>query len=235
MPQWNAIVFERNCEDNSTPTSVGRVSEQIFWNSFPNTGLPCTGKGKLYLCNDETVVVTRAHIATVVGRLDSEGKFGHDNRAGVPGQLHRLSVMRSREVRGHSLPRSIHDHGRLLVGRSRGFVSACIGLMDALRCTHVADEEHAVRLAYPLATTTLPSSATVHFAAQETKTSTAVPCNRGGVYTGSPSGLVGTFRAALASSTTCSSTLRTAQVSWPYDVYRTPDRLSRFCGVSSIT
>lgn len=56
-------------------------------------------RGKLYLCDDETVVVTKAHVDKVVGRLDSEGRFGHDNRAGVPGQLHRVSVMRSREVK----------------------------------------------------------------------------------------------------------------------------------------
>ncbi|CBJ28810.1 expressed unknown protein [Ectocarpus siliculosus] len=35
----------------------------------------------------------------VVGRLDLEGKFAGDNRAGVPGQLHRISVMRGREGR----------------------------------------------------------------------------------------------------------------------------------------
>eukprot|EP00752_Nemacystus_decipiens_P003801 g3497.t1 len=52
---------------------------------------------KLYLCNNETIVVARAHIDKVVGRLDSEGRFGFDNRAGVPGQLHRVSVMRSRD------------------------------------------------------------------------------------------------------------------------------------------
>lgn len=60
--------------------------------------LACSERGKLYLCNDEAVVVTKAHIDRAVGRLNSEGRFGHDNRAGVPGQLHRVSVMRSREV-----------------------------------------------------------------------------------------------------------------------------------------
>ncbi|CAN0421857.1 unnamed protein product, partial [Ectocarpus sp. 13 AM-2016] len=52
---------------------------------------------KLFLCSDEGVVVTKEHIDMVVGRLDLEGKFAGDNRAGVPGQLHRISVMRSRE------------------------------------------------------------------------------------------------------------------------------------------
>ncbi|CAM9303322.1 unnamed protein product [Ectocarpus sp. 13 AM-2016] len=57
------------------------------------------GRGKLFLCSDEGVVVTKEHIDMVVGRLDLEGKFAGDNRAGVPGQLHRISVMRSREGR----------------------------------------------------------------------------------------------------------------------------------------
>ncbi|CAN0118413.1 unnamed protein product [Ectocarpus fasciculatus] len=57
------------------------------------------GRGKLFLCSDKSVVVTKEHIDRVVGRLDLEGKFAGDNRAGVPGQLHRISVMRSREGR----------------------------------------------------------------------------------------------------------------------------------------
>lgn len=57
-----------------------------------------TGRGKLYLCSDEAVVVTKGHIEKMVGRLDSEGRFGADNRAGLPGQLHRISVMRSKQV-----------------------------------------------------------------------------------------------------------------------------------------
>ncbi|CAN0377474.1 unnamed protein product [Ectocarpus sp. 12 AP-2014] len=57
------------------------------------------GRGKLFLCSDKSVVVTKEHIDMVVGRLDLEGKFAGDNRAGVPGQLHRISVMRSREAR----------------------------------------------------------------------------------------------------------------------------------------
>ena len=48
-------------------------------------------------------MVTRAHIDKVAGRLDSEGRFGLDNRAGVPGKLHRVSVMRSREVGADSI------------------------------------------------------------------------------------------------------------------------------------
>ncbi|CAM9105391.1 unnamed protein product, partial [Scytosiphon promiscuus] len=55
------------------------------------------GRGRLFLCSDETVVATKEHIDKVVGKLNAEGKFAGDNRAGVPGQLHRISVMRSRE------------------------------------------------------------------------------------------------------------------------------------------
>ncbi|CAN0384867.1 unnamed protein product, partial [Hapterophycus canaliculatus] len=50
----------------------------------------------MFLCSDETVVVTKEHIDKVVGDLDNERRFAGDNRAGVPGQLHRISVMRSR-------------------------------------------------------------------------------------------------------------------------------------------
>lgn len=51
------------------------------------------------MCSDESVVVTPTHIDQVVGRLELEGRFGEDNRAGFPGQLHRLSVMRRKQVR----------------------------------------------------------------------------------------------------------------------------------------
>lgn len=57
------------------------------------------GRGRIYLCSDESVVVTKKDIEKLVGRLDLEGKFGDDNRAGFPGQLHRLSVMRRTKVR----------------------------------------------------------------------------------------------------------------------------------------
>lgn len=44
--------------------------------------------------------MTAKDLKKVVGRLDLEGKFGQDNRAGFPGQLHRLSVMRRKQVSG---------------------------------------------------------------------------------------------------------------------------------------
>lgn len=58
------------------------------------TRLAVAGRGRVYLCSDDRVVVTKEHIDKVVGRLQLEGKFGDDNRAGFPGQLHRVSVMR---------------------------------------------------------------------------------------------------------------------------------------------
>lgn len=54
------------------------------------------GHGRVFLCSDESVVVTKEHIDELVGELDREGRFGDDNRAGFPGQLHRLSVMRTK-------------------------------------------------------------------------------------------------------------------------------------------
>ncbi|CAM9544577.1 unnamed protein product, partial [Laminaria digitata] len=44
-------------------------------------------------------VVTARDIDNVVGQLEIDGKFGEDNRAGFPGQLHRLSVLRRRQDR----------------------------------------------------------------------------------------------------------------------------------------
>lgn len=44
--------------------------------------------------------MTAEDINKVVGRLELEGRFGQDNRAGFPGQLHRLSVMRRKKVSG---------------------------------------------------------------------------------------------------------------------------------------
>lgn len=44
-------------------------------------------------------MVTAQDIDKVVGRLELEGKFGADNRAGIPDQLHRVSVLRRKNVR----------------------------------------------------------------------------------------------------------------------------------------
>lgn len=53
----------------------------------------------MFLCCDKDVVVTAGHIDKVVGQLERDGKIGDDNRAGFPGQLHRVSVLRGREVK----------------------------------------------------------------------------------------------------------------------------------------
>ncbi|CAM9232289.1 unnamed protein product, partial [Laminaria digitata] len=56
------------------------------------------GRGRIFLCSDESRVVAAKHIKKVVGPLLQEGRFGDDNRAGFPGQLHRVSVLRGRKV-----------------------------------------------------------------------------------------------------------------------------------------
>lgn len=58
------------------------------------------GVGKVYLCEDEDVLVTRYHIDRVVGRFQRAGVLGPDNATGVPGLLHRIGVMRDK-VRKH--------------------------------------------------------------------------------------------------------------------------------------
>ena len=42
--------------------------------------------------------MTAKHIDNVVGRLELDGKFGDDNRARFPNQLHRVSVLRRKHV-----------------------------------------------------------------------------------------------------------------------------------------
>lgn len=54
------------------------------------------GHGRVPLVTDQGVVVTRNHIDKVVGNLERDGQFGKDNRAGFPGKLHRVSVMRDK-------------------------------------------------------------------------------------------------------------------------------------------
>lgn len=61
------------------------------------------GLGKIYLCNDEHVLVTRYHISCVVGKFEREGVLDHDNATGFPGLLHRLGVMRDKVNRWMSL------------------------------------------------------------------------------------------------------------------------------------
>lgn len=39
-------------------------------------------------------MVTAQDLDMVVGRLEVDGKFDEDNRAGFPNQLHRISVLR---------------------------------------------------------------------------------------------------------------------------------------------
>lgn len=40
--------------------------------------------------------MTKEDIHGIVGELERDGSIGNDNRAGFPGQLHRLSVMRDK-------------------------------------------------------------------------------------------------------------------------------------------
>ena len=54
------------------------------------------GRGRVFLVEDESVLVTKEHIDKVVGNLERNGQFGTDNRAGFPGKLHRISVMRDK-------------------------------------------------------------------------------------------------------------------------------------------
>ncbi|CAM9583695.1 unnamed protein product, partial [Ectocarpus sp. 8 AP-2014] len=52
--------------------------------------------GKVYLCKDRGVLVTRYHLNCVVGKLEHLGLFGRDNMAGFDGLLHRVGVMRDK-------------------------------------------------------------------------------------------------------------------------------------------
>lgn len=54
------------------------------------------GRGKVYLCEDEAVVVTRYHINCVVGSLEHKGMLNSDNRTGFDGLLHSVGVMRNK-------------------------------------------------------------------------------------------------------------------------------------------
>jgi len=49
---------------------------------------------RIFLCDDETNVVTPAEIKYIADRL---GDFGSDNRAGLNGKLHRFSAIRNRD------------------------------------------------------------------------------------------------------------------------------------------
>eukprot|EP00904_Undaria_pinnatifida_P009099 jgi/Undpi1/5319/HiC_scaffold_2.g00600.m1 len=56
-----------------------------------------TGSATVWVCLAVTASCTSQLDVEVVGRLELEGRFGEDNRAGFPGQLHRLSVMRRKQ------------------------------------------------------------------------------------------------------------------------------------------
>jgi len=62
------------------------------------------GIGKLYLCRDPAVVVSRYHLNCVVGKMEHLGLFGPDNMAGFDGLLHRVGVMRDKASRRKHLP-----------------------------------------------------------------------------------------------------------------------------------
>lgn len=57
-----------------------------------------SGRGNVFLCSDPNIVVTAQDIDRVVGQLEQDGKFGDDNRAGFPDELHRVSVLRRKHV-----------------------------------------------------------------------------------------------------------------------------------------
>lgn len=80
---------------------VYRSADQPKTKRTPDTHVNSTtspGRGRIFLCSDENRLVTAQDIDKVVGRLEHERRFGDDNRAGFPGQLHRLSVMRRKQV-----------------------------------------------------------------------------------------------------------------------------------------
>ena len=54
------------------------------------------GRGRVYLCDDKDVLVTRYHISCVVGRLECEGLFAAEDRTGFDGLLHRVGVIRDK-------------------------------------------------------------------------------------------------------------------------------------------
>jgi len=58
-------------------------------------------KGREFLCDEESVVVTQKDMEDILFKL--EGKFGPDNRAGFDCQLHRISAMRNRQGSIYSL------------------------------------------------------------------------------------------------------------------------------------
>ncbi|CAN0066914.1 unnamed protein product, partial [Sphacelaria rigidula] len=78
-------------------------------------------RGRIFLCSNERVVVTKEHINMVVGDLDRQRRIGDDNRAGFPGQLHRLSVMRDKTRRIYGVT--------LRIGR---FFRGSAGIIDDL-------------------------------------------------------------------------------------------------------
>lgn len=55
-----------------------------------------SGIGKVYLCDDEEVLVTRYHINCVVGKFVHDGTIDTDNRTGFDGLLHSVGVMRDK-------------------------------------------------------------------------------------------------------------------------------------------
>lgn len=94
------------------------------------------GQGRVYLCSDEDVVVTQEDIYNIVGELDRDGSIGSDNRAGFPGQLHRLSVMRDKRGCIYGVTLRI---GRCFKGSSE--------IIDDLLFYPIDSSEHAPRKA----------------------------------------------------------------------------------------
>eukprot|EP00904_Undaria_pinnatifida_P003383 jgi/Undpi1/13045/HiC_scaffold_8.g02708.m1 len=54
------------------------------------------GIGKVYLCDDEEVLVTAYHINYVVGKFEHDGRLAADNRTGFDGLLHSVGVLRDK-------------------------------------------------------------------------------------------------------------------------------------------
>jgi hypothetical protein len=61
-------------------------------------------------------IVTQEHIDNTVQRLGGERAFGHDNRAGFAGSLHRISAMRDREGLSLRVGRSLEGIALMIQG-----------------------------------------------------------------------------------------------------------------------
>ncbi|CAM9260422.1 unnamed protein product, partial [Choristocarpus tenellus] len=61
------------------------------------------GHGSIFLCEDKEILVTREHLEAMTKDLERNRGFGPDNRAGVDGELHRISAMRDKQGKIYGL------------------------------------------------------------------------------------------------------------------------------------